>query len=140
MLLPYRAVLSALVPPRLMPLHLTPPRRDRHPLNTLEVVFSATGDLIRVHSYGDQCSATWDAALSHGRLDPERGDGTGVAIWPDERAWLNGIRALAAGWVAAAEAGSRSSMVRAATRIQRYDDRSDGLIDLVIEWPPERRW
>ena len=100
MLLPYRAVLSALVPPCLTPLHLTPPRRNRHPLNTLEVVFSTTGDLIRVHSYGDHCSATWDAALSHGRLEPERGDGAGVTIWPDERAWLEKIRTLPLdGWL-----------------------------------------
>jgi len=135
MLLGYRAVLPCLFTPR-----MTLPHRKRHPLNTLEVVFSTTGDLIRVHSYGDQCSATWDAVLSHGCLDPEQGDGTGVAIWPDESAWLNKIRALATGWVGAVEAANRSWMVRAATRIQRYDDRSDGLVDLTIEWPPERRW
>jgi hypothetical protein len=135
MLLSYRAVLPTLFSPR-----LTPPRRKRHPLNTLEVVFSTTGDLIRVHSYGDQCSATWDAVMSHGRLEPEGGDGAGVAIWPDEKAWLDKIRALAAGWVTAVEAVNRSGMARAATRIQRYDDRSDGLIDLVIAWPPDRRW
>jgi hypothetical protein len=131
----YRAVLPTVFPPR-----LAPPRRKRHPLNTLEVVFSTTGDLIRVHSYGDQCSATWDAVMSHGRLEPEGGDGAGVAIWPDEKAWLDKIRALAAGWVTAVEAVNRSGMARAATRIQRYDDRSDGLIDLVIAWPPDRRW
>src|SRR5919107_4334651 len=102
MLLSYRAVL-----PTLFPLRLTPPRRKRHPLNTLEVVFSTTGDLIRVHSYGDHCSASWDAALSHGHLEPDRGDGAGVAIWPDERAWLDKIQTLAAGWMAAVNTGNR---------------------------------
>jgi hypothetical protein len=135
MLLSYRAVLPTLFSPR-----LTPPRRKRHPLNTLEVVFSTTGDPIRVHSYGDQCSASWDAALSHGHLEPDRGDGAGVAIWPDEKAWLDKVQTLAAGWMAAVEAGNRSGIARAATRIQRYDDRSDGLIDLVTVMPLDRRW
>jgi hypothetical protein len=135
MLLPWRAVLPAPVPPC-----LTPPRRKRHALNHLEVVFSATGDQIRVHIHDDHCSAAWDAALCHGRLESERGDGTGVTIWPDERAWLDNIRTLAAGWLAAVEATDRSWMVRVATRIQRYDDRSDGLIDLVIVMPLDRRW
>jgi hypothetical protein len=131
----YRAVLPTVFPPR-----LAPPRRKRHPLNTLEVVFSTTGDPIRVHSYGDHCSASWDATLSHGNLEPDRGDGPGVAIWPDERAWLDKIQTLAAGWMAAVNAGNRSWIARAATRIQRYDDRSDGLIDLVIVMPLDRRW
>jgi hypothetical protein len=108
-------------------------------LDTLKVVFSTTGDQIRVHSYDDHCSATWDAALCHGRLESERGDGTGVAVWPDERAWLDNIRTLAAGWLAADDAADRSWMGRVATRIQQYDDRSDGLIDLVVVWPPDRR-
>src|SRR3954452_14602077 len=43
-----RAVLPTSVPPC-----LTPPRRKRHALNTLKVVFSTNGDLIKVHSYGD---------------------------------------------------------------------------------------
>ena len=111
---------------------LTPPRRERHALDTLKVVFSTTGDQIRVHSYDDHCSATWDAALCHGRLESERGDGIGVAIRPEERAWLDGIRILAAEWLAAVEAADRSWMARVATRIQRFDDRSDGLIDLVV--------
>jgi hypothetical protein len=94
----------------------------------------------RMHSHADRCSATWDAALSHGRLESERGDGTGVAIWPEERAWLDSIRTLAAGWLIAVETADHSRMVRAATRIQRYDDRSDGLIDLLVVWPLDRRW
>jgi hypothetical protein len=122
-----RAVLPTSVPPC-----LTPPRRKRHALNTLKVVFSTNGDLIRVHSYGDHCSTTWDTALTYGRLESGRGDGTGVAIRPEERAWLNGIRPLASEWLAAVEADDRSWMAQAATRIQRYDDRSDGLIDLVV--------
>jgi hypothetical protein len=56
-----RAVLPTPVPPC-----LTPPRRKRHALNTLKVVFSTAGDLIKVHSYGDHCSATWDTALTYG--------------------------------------------------------------------------
>jgi hypothetical protein len=106
----------------------------------LEVVFSTTEDLIRVHSYGDHCSATWDACLTYGYLESERGDGIGVAIRPEERAWLDGIRILAAEWLAAVEANDRSWMARVVTRIQRHDDRSDGLIDLVVVWPVERRW
>src|SRR3954464_4046420 len=47
---------------------------------------STNGDLIRVHSYGDHCSTTWDTALTYGRLESGRGDGTGVAIRPEERA------------------------------------------------------
>jgi|SRR3954451_9821290 len=134
MLLPCRAVKPAPVPPC-----LTPPRRKRHALDPLEVVFSTTGDLIRVHSYGNHCSAPWDITLTHGHLMSDRGDGTVVAIWPDERAWLDGIRTLAAGWLAAVEAADRSWMARAATRIQRYDDRSDGLIDLMVVWPLDLR-
>jgi hypothetical protein len=130
-----RADLPTSVPPC-----LTPPRRKRHALNTLKVVFSTAGDLIKVHSYGDYCSATWDVCLTYGRLESERGDGTGVAIRPEEQAWLDGIRILAAEWLAAVEANDRSWMARVATRIQRHDDRSDGLIDLVVMWPPDRRW
>jgi hypothetical protein len=58
----------------------------------------------------------------------------------DERAWLDNIRTLAGGWLAAVEAADRSWMDRVATRIQQYDHRSDGLIDLVVDWPVERRW
>ena len=130
-----RAVLSTSAPPC-----LTPPRRKRHALNTLKGVFSTASDLIKVHNYGDHCSATWDACLTYGRLESERGDGIGVAIRPEERAWLDGIRILAAEWLAAVEAADRSWMARVATRIQRFDDRSDGLIDLVVVWPVERRW
>ena len=128
------------VSPTPVPLCLNPTRRKRQTWDTLEVVFSATGDSISVHSYGHHCSAPWDAALTHGRLESEWDDGAVVAIRPDERAWLDGIRTLVAGWLAAVETGDRSWMARAATRIQRFDDRSDGLIDLVIVWPPDRRW
>jgi hypothetical protein len=124
-----RAVLPTPVPPC-----LTPPRRKRHALNILKVVFSTNGDLIRVHSYGDHCSTTWDTALTYGRLESGRGDGTGVAIRPEERAWLDGIRTLASEWLAAVEANDRSWMARVVTRIQRCDDRSDGLIDLMVGW------
>jgi hypothetical protein len=130
-----RAVLPTPVPPC-----LTPPRHERHALDTLEVVFSTKGDLIRVHSHNNHCSAEWDAGLTDGRLESEWGDGTVVAIRPDERAWLDSIRTLAAEWLAAVEAADRSWMAQAATRIQRYDDRSDGLIELVVAWPPGRRW
>jgi len=109
-------------------------------LDPIEVVFSTTDDMIRVHSYDNHCSATWDVALTHGHLMSERGDGTVVAIWPDEQAWLDSIRTLASEWLAAVEAADRSWMARVATRIQRHDDRSDGLIDLVVVWPPDRRW
>ena len=51
MLLPWRAVLPAPVPPC-----LTPPRRERHALETLKVVFSIMGDLIRVRSHRDAIS------------------------------------------------------------------------------------
>ena len=129
-----RAVLPTPVPPC-----LTPPRRKRHALNTLKVVFSTAGDLIKVHSYGDHCSATWDTALTYGRLESEGGNGTVVAIRPDERAWLDRIRTLAAEWLAAVEAADRSWIAQAATRIQRYDNQSDGLIDLMVAWPPGRR-
>jgi len=50
----------------------------------------------------------------------------------DERAWLDRIRTLAYEWLGAVEAADRSWIAQAATRIQRYDDRSDGLIDLVV--------
>jgi hypothetical protein len=130
MLLPCRAILPTATPPC-----LTLPHRKRQAVDNLEVVFSTTGDLIRVHSYDTGCSATWDTVLTYGRLADERGDGTVVAIRPDERAWLDGIRTLAAGWLAAVETGDRSWMARAATRIQRYDDRSNGLIDLMVVWP-----
>jgi hypothetical protein len=133
--LPHPAISPTPAPPC-----LNPPRRRRQTWDTLEVVFSATGDPIRVHSHGHHCSAPWDSALTHGRLESEWGDGAVIAIRPDERAWLDGIRTLAAEWLAAVEAADRSRMARAATRIQRYDDRSDGLIDLVVEWPPGRRW
>jgi hypothetical protein len=73
-------------------------------------------------------------------MESERGDGIAVEIRPEERAWLDGIRTLATEWLAAVEAADRSWIARAATRIQRYDDRSDGLIDLVVTWPPGRRW
>src|SRR3954468_11102793 len=90
-----RAVLPTSVPPC-----LTPPRRKRHALNTLKVVFSTNGDLIRVHSYGDHCSTTWDTALTYGRLESGRGDGTGVAIRPEERAWLEASGPLPpSGWL-----------------------------------------
>ncbi len=104
-----RAVLPTSVPPC-----LTPPRRKRHALNTLKVVFSTAGDLIKVHSYGDHCSATWDACLTYGYLEPERGDGIGVAIRPEEWAWLDGIRILAAEWLAAVEAANHSWIAQAA--------------------------
>ena len=133
--LPCRAALPAPVPAC-----LTPPRRERHALDTLKVVFSTLGDLITVHGYDNHCSATWDTALTYGRLESERGDATIIAIRPDERAWLDSIRTLAAEWLAAAEAADRSWMIQAATRINRYDDRSDGLIELVVAWPPGRRW
>ena len=93
---------------------------------------------LRIHSYGTACSATWDAALAYGRLQSERGDGTVVTIRPDEWTWLHGVRPLASDWLAAAEAAERSWIARAATRIQRYDDRSNGLIDLVVRSPGRR--
>jgi hypothetical protein len=127
-----RAVLPTPIPPC-----LTPSRHERYASDTLEVVFSTKGDLIRVHRHNNRCSATWDAGLTDGRLESEWGDGTVVAIRPDERAWLDSIRTLAAEWLAAVEAADRSWMAQAATRIQRYDDRSDGLIDLVVAWQPE---
>jgi hypothetical protein len=119
---------------------LTLSYRKPHPFNALEVVFSTTGDLIRVYSYNDRCSATWNACLTYGHLESDRGDGTAVAIRPEERAWLDSIRTLASEWLAATEADDRSWMARAATRIQRFNDRSDGLIDLVVVWPLDRRW
>jgi|tagenome__1003787_1003787.scaffolds.fasta_scaffold20974277_3 hypothetical protein len=128
------------VSPSPVPSCLKPPRRKRPTWDTLEVVFSTTGDPLRVHSHSHHCSAPWDAALTCGRLESEWGDGAVVAIRPDERAWLEGIRTLASEWLAAVEAADRSWMARAATRIQRYDDRSDGLIDLVVVWPLGRRW
>ena len=63
-----RAVLPTPVPPC-----LTPPRRKRHALNKLKVVFSTAGDLIKVHSYGDHCSATWDACLGDVPADVANG-------------------------------------------------------------------
>ncbi len=131
MLLPCRVTLPTAAPPCLASL-----RRERPVRDILEVAFSTTGDLIRVHSYHTACFATWDTALTYGRLQSERGDGTVVAIRPDERTWLHGIRTLASEWLAAAEAAERSWMARVATRIQRYDDRSNGLIDLVVVRPP----
>jgi hypothetical protein len=119
---------------------LTLSYRKPHPFNALEVVFSTTGDLIRVHCYDDHCSAPWNACLTSGHLESDRGDGTAVAIRPEERAWLDSIRTLASEWLAATEADDRSWMARAATRIQRFNDRSDGLIDLVVVWPLDRRW
>jgi hypothetical protein len=114
--------------------------RKPHPFNALEVVFSTTGDLIRVHCYDDRCSAPWNACLTSGYLESDRGGGTAVAIRREERAWLNSIRTLASEWLIATEADDRSWMARVATRIQRFDDRSDGLIDLVVVWPLDRRW
>ena len=119
--------------------YVTLPRSKGDTFDILEVVFTTTGDLIKVHSQSDRCSATWEAATISGRLGSERGDGTGVALSPEELTWLDGIRSLASEWLAAAEADDRSWLTRAATRIQRFDDRSDGLIDLVVVWPPERR-
>jgi hypothetical protein len=135
MYLQCRGVLPIPVPPS-----STQPNRKRHAWDTLEVVFSTTGDLIRVHSYGHHCSAPWDAVLTYGHVESERGDGTVIALRPEERAWLDGIRTLATEWLAAVEAADRFWIARAATRIQRYDDRSDGLIDLVVAWPSGRRW
>ena len=135
MLFPCRSAPTIPSPPS-----LTLPRSKARTFNILEVVFSTTGDLIKVHSYGDPCSATWDTALTYGRLESEGGNGTVVAIRPDERAWLDRIRTLAAEWLAAVEAADRSWIAQAANRIQRYDDRSDGLIDLVVVWPVERQW
>jgi len=89
--LPCRAVLPAPVPPC-----LASPRRERHALETLKVVFSIMGDLIRVHDYDNHYSAIWDAVLTYGRLESERGDATIVSIRPDERACLDSIRTLAA--------------------------------------------
>jgi hypothetical protein len=129
--LPCRVALPTAAPPC-----LTSFCRERPVPDILEVVFSTTGDLIRINSYGTGCSATWDTALTYGRLQSERGDGAVVAIRPDEWTWLHGIRTLASEWLAAAEAAERSWMARAATRIQRYDDRSNGLIDLVVVRPP----
>jgi hypothetical protein len=95
MLLPWRAVPPAPVSPC-----QTSVRRKRCVLNNLEVIFSATDDQIRVQSHADRCSATWDAALSHGRLESDRGDGTGVAIRPEEPVWLDSIRTFASdGWL-----------------------------------------
>jgi hypothetical protein len=74
MLLPCRAILPTATPPC-----LTLPHRKRQAVDILEVVFSTTGDLIRVHSYDTGCSATWDTVLTYGRLADERGDGTVVA-------------------------------------------------------------
>jgi hypothetical protein len=119
--------------------YITLPRSKGNTFDILEVVFTTTGDLIKVHSYRDRCSATWEAATISGRLESERGDGTGVALSPEELLWVDNIRSLASEWLAAAEADDRSWLTRAATRIQRFDDRSDGLIDLVVVWPPERR-
>jgi len=129
----------AILPTAALPC-LTLPHRRRQATDILEVVFSTTGDLIRVHSYDTGCSATWDTVLTYGRLADEQGDGTGITIRPEERAWLNSIRTFASEWLAATEADDRSWMARAATRIQRFDDRSDGLIDLVVVWPLDRRW
>jgi hypothetical protein len=119
--------------------YITLPRSKGNTFDILEVVFATTGDLIKVNSYCDRCSAPWEAAIVSGRLGSERGDGTGVALRPEEWTWLDNIRSLASEWLAAAEADDRSWLTRAATRIQRFDDRSDGLIDLVVAWPPERR-
>src|SRR3954464_15260852 len=69
--LPCRAALPAPVPAC-----LTPPPRERQALDILKVVFSTMGDLIRVHGYDNHCSATWDAVLTYGRLESERGDAT----------------------------------------------------------------
>jgi hypothetical protein len=121
-----------------LPCH-TLPRRKNNTFDKMAVVFTTTGDLIRVHSYSDHCSASWDGCLANCRLESERQDGTGVAISPEEWAWLNSIRSLASEWMTAAEADDRSWMTRVAARIQRFSDRSDGLIDLVVLWPQERR-
>jgi hypothetical protein len=118
---------------------ITLPRGKGNTFDILEVVFTPTGDLIKVHSHRDRCSATWETAIVSGRLESERGDGTGVALSPEEWTWLDNITSLSSEWLAAAEADDRSWLTRAATRIQRFDDRSDGLIDLVVAWPPERR-
>ena len=127
-------------PPIPSPPSLTLPRSKTYTFDILEVVFSTTEDLIRVHRYGDHCSATWNVCLTYGRLESEGRNGIGVAIRPEERAWLDSIRTLATEWLAAVEANDRSWMARVATRIQRFDDRSDGLIDLVVVWPLDRRW
>jgi hypothetical protein len=119
--------------------YVTLPRSKGNTFDILEVVFTPMGDLIKVHSNHDRCSATWETAIVSGRLESECGDGTGVALSPEEWTWLDNIRSLASEWLAAAEADDRSWLTRAATRIQRFDDRSDGLIDLVVVWPPERR-
>jgi hypothetical protein len=119
--------------------YLTLPRSKNNTFDILEVAFSTMGDLIKVHSYSDRCSATWETAITTGRLASDRRDGTGVALRPEEWTWLDNIRSLASEWLAAAEADDRSWLNRAATRVQRFDDRSDGLIDLVVVWPPDRR-
>ncbi|UEM07468.1 hypothetical protein JL101_031530 (plasmid) [Skermanella rosea] len=133
MLLPCRVTVPTAAPP--CPVS---GRRERPTRDVLEVVFSTTGDLIRIHSYGTDCSAAWDAALTSGRLHSRRDDGTFVAIRPDEWTWLQGIRPLASEWLAAVEAAEREWTARAAIRIQRYDDRSNGLIDLVVRSPGRR--
>jgi hypothetical protein len=125
--------------PTATPPCITLPRSKGNTFDILEVVFTPVGDLIKVHSHHDRCSATWETAIVSGRLESERRDGTGVALTPEELMWLDNISSLASEWLAAAEADDRSWLGRAATRIQRFDDRSDGLIDLVVAWPPERR-
>jgi hypothetical protein len=50
-------------PPIPSPPSLALPRSKAHTFDIL-VVFSTTGDLIRVHSYGDHCSATWEPPLA----------------------------------------------------------------------------
>ena len=77
-------------PPIPSPPSLTLPRSKAHTFDILEVVFSTTGDLIRVHSYGDHCSATWDACLTYGRLESEGG----------KELALRSVRRTGHGWTA----------------------------------------
>jgi hypothetical protein len=60
---------------RSVPPPITLPRFNSNTFDILKVMFSTAGDLIRVHSYDNQCSATWDVCLSYGRFESEQGDG-----------------------------------------------------------------
>ena len=127
---PYRAMLPVPLPPS----HILTRQRS-HPLDTLEVVFSTSGDLVRVRSDETLCSASWNHARTKAYLECDWGSDLTVPITPQERTWLDDLGDLVGAWQTAVESADRIWVELVAKRIEQFDDRSDGLLDLRVVRP-----